>query len=85
MTYITFTRQIQDINIMNTKAKVLLASTLLTALFAGQSAIAGQDVDGGYFEAEAATNVADKVNYSAPNATISAELDAELFPSFEGQ
>ena len=71
---------------MNTKAKTILASTLLTALFAGQSAIAGQDIDGGYFAAEATTEVTQKVNYSAPyESSISAELDAELFPQGEGQ
>ena len=52
---------------MNTKA--IIASTLLTALVAGQSAIAGQDTDQGVF----ATNTemtesvtTDKVRYDAP-------------------
>ena len=70
---------------MNTKTKAIVASTFLTALFAGQSAIAGQNVDGGYFNAEATTMATEKVNYSAPSTTISAELDAELFPQGEGQ
>ena len=55
---------------MNTKA--IIAGTLLTALFAGQSAFAGQDNDQGVF----ATNTvitqsvsADKVNYDAPTFT----------------
>ncbi|GAA0408238.1 hypothetical protein GCM10009133_16000 [Cocleimonas flava] len=68
---------------MNTKA--IIASTLLTtALIAGQSAIAGQNADG-FFNTEASAQTTDKVNYSAPNAKISAELDAELFPQGEGQ
>ena len=76
---------------MNTKA--IIASTFLTTLFAGQSAIAGQNIDGGYFEAESASNHStmmeksmQKVNYStASESSISAELDAELFPQGEGQ
>ena len=77
---------------MNTKA--ILASTLLTALstalVVGQTAIAGQDVDSGYYEAETATHMADKandkVNYSISNdSPLTAELDAELFPQGEGQ
>ncbi|WP_299875607.1 hypothetical protein [uncultured Cocleimonas sp.] len=55
---------------MNTKA--IIAGTLLTAFFAGQSAYAGQDNDQGVF----ATNIevtqsvsADKVNYDAPSVT----------------
>ena len=39
---------------MNTKTKAILASTLLTALFAGQSAIAGQDNDQGVFASDTA-------------------------------
>ena len=75
---------------MNTKAKAILASTLLTALstalVVGQTAIAGQDVDSGYYEAETATTVVDKVNYSISNdSPLTAELDAELFPQGEGQ
>ncbi len=72
---------------MNTKA--IIASTLLTALFAGQSAIAGQDKDTGVYAELSAKNhtvVMEKVNYSATSeSTISAELDAELFPQGEGQ
>ena len=68
---------------MNTK--VIIAGTLLTALFAGQSAIAGQDRDNGYYEATPTTS-SERVNYSTSSeATISAELDAELFPQGEGQ
>ena len=54
---------------MNTKTKAILASTLLTALFAGQSAIAGQDTDGGVFAqltANTETVTTDKVRYEAP-------------------
>ncbi len=54
---------------MNTKTKVILASTLLTALFSGQSAIAGQDNDDGPF-AELTENTESvtikKMNYLAP-------------------
>ena len=54
---------------MNTKTKAILASTLLTALFAGQSAIAGQDNDQGVFASDTAITesvMTDKVNYIAP-------------------
>ena len=53
---------------MNTKAKIILASTLLTALFAGQSAIAGQDTDEGVYATTdtATTETTLKVNYEAP-------------------
>ncbi|GAA0427242.1 hypothetical protein GCM10009133_39800 [Cocleimonas flava] len=57
---------------MNTKA--IIAGTLLTALFAGQSAIAGQDKDQTvYAELEAKTVVSntsssDKVRYDAPTS-----------------
>ena len=54
---------------MNTKTKAILASTLLTALFAGQSAMAGQDKDNGIFAANSSHNSAsvmmDKVSYSS--------------------
>ena len=52
---------------MNTKA--IIASTLLTALFAGQSAIAGQDHDNGVFATDTAATesvIINKVNYLAP-------------------
>ena len=58
---------------MNTKA--IIAGTLLTALFAGQSAYAGQDNDQSvYAQLTANTAVtqsasADKVNYDAPSLT----------------
>ncbi len=72
---------------MNTKA--IIASTLLTAVFAGQSAIAGQNNDNGVFaelSGKSQTVMMDKVNYSTSSeSTISAELDAELFPQGEGQ
>ena len=54
---------------MNTKTKAILASTLLTALFAGQSAIAGQDNDQGVYSVNTATTesvMIQKVNYLAP-------------------
>ena len=54
---------------MNTKTKAILASTLLTALFVGQSAIAGQDNDEGVFAQLTANTESvstDKVNYIAP-------------------
>jgi len=54
---------------MNTKTKAILASTLLTALFAGQSAIAGQDNDQGVFATNTAVTesaMTDKVRYDAP-------------------
>ena len=54
---------------MNTKAKTILASTLLTALFAGQSAIAGQDNDQGVFASDTViieSVMTDKVRYEAP-------------------
>ena len=54
---------------MNTKTKAILASTLLTALFAGQSAMAGQDKDNGIFATNSSHNSAsvmmDKVSYSS--------------------
>ncbi|WP_299875610.1 hypothetical protein [uncultured Cocleimonas sp.] len=60
---------------MNTKA--IIAGTLLTALFAGQSAFAGQDTDETVF-AELTANTAvtqsastDKVNYDAPTVDSS--------------
>ena len=74
---------------MNTKAKAIVASSLLTALFAGQSAIAGQDNDNGVYAELSAKNqtvMMEKVNYSASSeSSLSAELDAELFPQGEGQ
>ena len=52
---------------MNTKTKAILASTLLTALFAGQTAIAGQDNDDGVFATDTATTESElRVNYIAP-------------------
>ena len=54
---------------MNTKTKAILVSTLLTALFAGQTAIAGQDNDQGVFAADTAITesvTTDKVRYDAP-------------------
>ncbi len=55
---------------MNTKA--IIAGTLLTALFAGQSAFAGQDTDNGVFAAPAASEstMVQKVNYQAPALEI---------------
>ncbi|WP_299876951.1 hypothetical protein [uncultured Cocleimonas sp.] len=53
---------------MNTKTKAILASTLLTALFAGQSAIAGQDNDQGVFATNTVVTesvMTDKVRYDA--------------------
>jgi len=56
---------------MNTKAKTILASTLLTALFAGQSAIAGQNLDNGVFAAPASeSTMVQKVNYQSPSLEI---------------
>jgi len=55
---------------MNTKA--IIAGTLLTALFAGQSAFAGQDNDQGVFATDTAkteTVTTDKVRYDAPAFT----------------
>ena len=54
---------------MKTQTKAFLASTLLTALFAGQSAIAGQDNDQGVFATDTAITesvTTDKVRYDAP-------------------
>ena len=54
---------------MNIKTKAIIASTLLTALFAGQSAIAGQDTDQGVYaelSAKSQTVMTDKVRYDAP-------------------
>ena len=54
---------------MNTKA--IIAATLLTALFAGQSAIAGQDSDNGVFAAATSeSTMVQKVNYQAPSLEI---------------
>jgi len=64
---------------MNTKTKAIIASTLLTALFAGQSAIAGQDNDEGVF-AQLTANTESvtiyKVNYLAPTAEAD-QVEAE--------
>jgi len=51
---------------MNTKA--IIASTLLTVLFASQSAIAGQDHDNGLFATDTVVteSVMNKVSYLAP-------------------
>ena len=58
---------------MNTKIKAIVASTLLTALFAGTSAVAGQDNDLGVFATQAEISAAavseDKVNYDSPAFT----------------
>ena len=66
---------------MNTKTKAIIASTLLTALFAGQSAIAGQDNDDGVFAQLTANTESvtfDKVNYLAPTVeTEKAEVETE--------
>ena len=54
---------------MKTQTKAILASTLLTVLFAGQTAIAGQDNDQGFFATETAITesvTTDKVRYDAP-------------------
>ena len=54
---------------MKTQTKAILASTLLTALFAGQTAIAGQDKDQGVFATDTAITesvTTDKVRYDAP-------------------
>ncbi|WP_299877367.1 hypothetical protein [uncultured Cocleimonas sp.] len=55
---------------MNTKA--IIAATLLTALVAGQSAIAGQDTDNGVFATAAASEstMVQKVNYQAPSFEV---------------
>jgi len=53
---------------MNTKA--IIAGALLTAVFAGQSAIAGQASDTGVFATNTAVTqsvATDKVNYDAPS------------------
>ena len=52
---------------MHTKA--IIASTLLTTVFASQSAIAGQDSDQGVFATNTAVTesvMTDKVNYETP-------------------
>jgi len=54
---------------MKTQTKAILASTLLTVLFAGQTAIAGQDNDQGIFATDTAITesvTTDKVRYDAP-------------------
>ena len=54
---------------MKTQTKAILASTLLTALFAGQTAIAGQDNDQGVFATDTAITesvTTDKVRYETP-------------------
>jgi len=53
---------------MSTKA--IIASALLTAVFAGQAAIAGQASDTGVFATNTEVTqsvVTDKVNYDAPS------------------
>ncbi|GAA0412766.1 hypothetical protein GCM10009133_21420 [Cocleimonas flava] len=64
---------------MNTKA--IIASTLFTALIAGQSAFAGQDNDQGVFATDTAvtqSTSADKVNYDAPKFNGAQNLDNEV-------
>ncbi len=54
---------------MKTQTKAILASTLFAALFASQSAIAGQDNDQGVFAEDSAmteTVTNPKVRYDAP-------------------
>lgn len=54
---------------MSTKA--IIASTLLTVLFAGQTAPAGQDIDGTIFDTPLTTAesvMIMKINYQAPSA-----------------
>jgi len=63
---------------MNTKA--IIASTLFTALIAGQSAFAGQDNDQGAFATDTAVTQsvsADKVNYDAPKFDRTQRFDNE--------
>ncbi len=54
---------------MKIQTKAILASTLLTAIFAGSTAIAGQDNDRGVFATDTAmteTISTQKVRYDAP-------------------
>ena len=75
---------------MNTK--ILLAATLTSLLIAGQTAMAGQDVErdefsiGVVWNADTTLASTDRVNYSiqAMDEEASA-LDKELFPESEGQ
>ena len=63
---------------MNTKTKAIIAGTLLTALFAGQSAIAGQDNDQGVYaelSAKSETVMTDKVRYETP--VVDTKFDTE--------
>jgi len=68
------------VNTMKNTTTALIASTLLTAVLAGQAAIAGQDIDDGFLAAHTDTS-SEKVNYIIDTTPISAELDAELFPT----
>jgi len=70
---------------MNNKTTATLAATLLTALFASQSAIAGQAPTDEYSAANvySAEQTQERVNYSIDASPIDAELDAELFPEHE--
>lgn len=61
---------------MKNTTTALIASTLLTALFASSSAIA--DGDGNVFYSG---DLANSVNHSIGSSPLSAKLDAELFPT----
>ncbi|GAA0412775.1 hypothetical protein GCM10009133_21430 [Cocleimonas flava] len=64
---------------MNTKA--IIASTLFTALLAGQSAFAGQDNDQGVFATDTAVTESastDKVNYDTPKFERTQKFDNEV-------
>ena len=79
------TKSIIKVNIMNNKTTALLATTLLTALLASQSVIAGQAPRDEYSAPIVyASEVADeRVNFSIEINPVDEELDAELFPEFE--
>ncbi len=70
---------------MNNKTTALLATTLLAALFASQSAMAGQAPRDEYSAPLVyASEVADeRVNFSIEVNPVDEELDAELFPEYE--
>ena len=71
---------------MKNRTIVLLAATLTTSLFAGQTAIAGQDVDRDEYSIGDSMEM-DRVNYAIPQRTEeeTSALHKELFPEYEGR
>ena len=77
---------------MKNRTIVLLAATLTTSLFAGQTAIAGEETERDEYSIGVVWTVSDsmemnRVNYSIPQRTEeeASALHKELFPEYEGR